>query len=313
MEAAFREPSFCHPNMTSFSRKQADVLNLCERLRFAGVRICFISQGIDSSDGSRVQDRFAEIRNRCKFKKQPGLISNWQVFGSPYLFSGLLKCGLCGGNITLVSGAEKHSHAKYGCPMYHFRGTCRNSVLIRRETLEAQLLEGLQKAVLQPQVVEYTLEQFQAQLKLKVDQVSVDLEALRRRKRDLETEVDRLTQALALGDTVRPPVAIVAAIASKEREIDSIHEKLLGRGPESLETRIRHIKQFAMSRLTDVQRLLHADVPTAKAEVRRHVESIELTPDEDCDGVKILIASGEWNLLGGYQASRNTGGAGGQS
>ena len=32
------------------SRKQADVLNLCERLNFAGVKICFVSQGIDSGD-----------------------------------------------------------------------------------------------------------------------------------------------------------------------------------------------------------------------------------------------------------------------
>ena len=32
------------------SRKQADVLNLCEHLSFAGVKICFISQGIDSGD-----------------------------------------------------------------------------------------------------------------------------------------------------------------------------------------------------------------------------------------------------------------------
>jgi site-specific DNA recombinase len=32
------------------SRKQADVLNLCEELKFTEVRICFVSQGIDSSD-----------------------------------------------------------------------------------------------------------------------------------------------------------------------------------------------------------------------------------------------------------------------
>ena len=32
------------------SRRQADVLNICERLSFAGVRICFVSQGIDSTD-----------------------------------------------------------------------------------------------------------------------------------------------------------------------------------------------------------------------------------------------------------------------
>jgi DNA invertase Pin-like site-specific DNA recombinase len=32
------------------SRKQADVLNLCERLIFAGVRVCFVTQGVDSED-----------------------------------------------------------------------------------------------------------------------------------------------------------------------------------------------------------------------------------------------------------------------
>src|SRR5579864_2563210 len=62
----------------------------------------------------------------------------------------------------------------------------------------------------------------------------------------------------------RPPAAIVTAIAAKEREIDSIHEKLLGPGPESFEARIQSVRQFAMSRLTDVRRLLQEDVPTAK-------------------------------------------------
>ena len=32
------------------SRKQADILNLCERLNFSGLRICFVAQGIDSSE-----------------------------------------------------------------------------------------------------------------------------------------------------------------------------------------------------------------------------------------------------------------------
>jgi site-specific DNA recombinase len=32
------------------SRKQADILNLCERLNFAGLRICFVAQGIDSQE-----------------------------------------------------------------------------------------------------------------------------------------------------------------------------------------------------------------------------------------------------------------------
>jgi LPS O-antigen subunit length determinant protein (WzzB/FepE family) len=174
------------------------------------------------------------------------------------------------------------------------------------------MIEGLQSAVLQPEVVEHTLAEFQAQLKVKLDQMAGDLEGLRERKRELEMEVQRLTQALAFGSAQRPPAAIVAAIADKERKIDAIHEKLLGLGPESLESRVRSIRQFAMSRLTNVRRLLHEDMPAAKAELRRHVESIELTPQEAEEGDQILVASGEWNLLGGY-VPRYADGAGGQS
>ena len=64
--------------------------------------------------------------------------------------------------------------------------------------------------------------------------------------------------------------------------------------------------------MTDVRRLLQEDVPAAKAELRRHVESIELIPEENEEGDKILVASGEWNLLGGY-VPRYADGAGGQS
>jgi hypothetical protein len=67
-----------------------------------------------------------------------------------------------------------------------------------------------------------------------------------------------------------------------------------------------------MSRLTDVRRLLQEDVPAAKAELRRHVESIELIPEENEEGDKILVASGEWNLLGGY-VPRYSDGAGGRN
>lgn len=54
LEAADRKPrpfdAILIEDASRLSRKQADVLNLCERLSFAGVKIHFISQGIDSGD-----------------------------------------------------------------------------------------------------------------------------------------------------------------------------------------------------------------------------------------------------------------------
>ena len=46
-----------------------------------------------------------------------------------YLFSGLLKCSVCGGSIALVSGRGRHGADRYGCSVHHQRGdsVCENA------------------------------------------------------------------------------------------------------------------------------------------------------------------------------------------
>jgi len=52
-----------------------------------------------------------------------GGLMNSRAASSPYLFSGLLRCGECGANYVLVSGAGKHHRsASYGCPAHADRG-----------------------------------------------------------------------------------------------------------------------------------------------------------------------------------------------
>ena len=55
-----------------------------------------------------------------------------------YLFSGLLKCGQCGGSYTLVSGTN------YGCANRKTRGTCDNGLSIKRTELEETSTLGTQ-------------------------------------------------------------------------------------------------------------------------------------------------------------------------
>jgi site-specific DNA recombinase len=49
-----------------------------------------------------VQERFRVIR-----KMSGGRTKSGRVLASPYLFTGLLECSECHGNITVVSGARK--------------------------------------------------------------------------------------------------------------------------------------------------------------------------------------------------------------
>ena len=43
-------------------------------------------------------------------------------------------------NTVIVSGNGRRGYVKYGCPSHRYRGVCANSVMIRQDRLEDQLL-----------------------------------------------------------------------------------------------------------------------------------------------------------------------------
>ena len=58
-----------------------------------------------------------------------------------YLLSGLLRCGTCGG------GFSKISQTHYGCSTARNKGTCRNLLTLRRDDLEAKVLDRHQASI----------------------------------------------------------------------------------------------------------------------------------------------------------------------
>ena len=64
-----------------------------------------------------------------------------------FLFSGLLKCGLCGGGYTIVA------QDRYGCATRRSKGTCDNSATVNRLEIEGRVLEGLKEKLLAPELV----------------------------------------------------------------------------------------------------------------------------------------------------------------
>ena len=141
---------------------------------------------------------------------------------SPYIFSGLMKCSLCGANITVVSGRWlKRQDVVYGCPLNANRGSavCSNNARIRRNVLETQMLAGLQEKVLHPKVIEYALQRFEEALTEQMAGLDSELEQMRSRKANLEKEIQNLTDRIATGD---PSPSIMAAVTARERELSRI-------------------------------------------------------------------------------------------
>jgi hypothetical protein len=118
-----------------------------------------------------------------------------------YLFSGLLRCGECGGSIILVGGRAKTSRSEYACSLHAQRGdsVCKNDLLIRRDHLEDQLISGLQDKVLREEVIDYTVAALQEELLRRHDSLDAELRVARDEKRRIEGEIQRLVE-IAVGN-----------------------------------------------------------------------------------------------------------------
>src|SRR5262249_61500222 len=96
---------------------------------------------VDEALWQRVRERQRAVRRDTRpDTRQPAPF--WAGRRARYLFSGLIKCGACGGNYVVIS---KHL---YGCARARDRGTCANLHNIRRDVLQATVLDGLKSRLM---------------------------------------------------------------------------------------------------------------------------------------------------------------------
>jgi site-specific DNA recombinase len=228
---------------------------------------------------------------------------------SRYIFSGLLKCGVCGGAVTIVSGkGTTHRSASYGCPAREFRGTCGNTRRIPSDVLETQLLAKLQTDVFSPAAIDYVFHKLEIELSKHFSGISDNFENMRRRKATLEAELKNLSRVVAGGMDSR---SLRQAITEREAEIEALAAKTLGRGMNSAHTRIRDLRKRVADELGDLRALLSArdNAMAIRMQLAKHVKEIELLPG---DGSTIKY-KGEWALLGDGDSLRSWDGAEGQN
>jgi site-specific DNA recombinase len=248
-----------------------------------------------------VQERLAFVNRVYGAQGRKGGLMNSRAASSPYIFSGLLKCDVCGANFTIVSGKGKHhATADYGCPAFAFRGTCKNARRISRETVETQLLAKLQRDVLSDAAIDYVLERLEQEIEKRFATLGGEVEEMRKRKAVLETEISNLSRAIASGPDDVP--SLRAAIVERESEIARITAKTLGHKKGSIHQQVAGLRKFVKESLRDVRALLtskHANPAAIRQELSAHIDAITLLPDGKGDSVRYR---GKWAILGsGYR------------
>jgi site-specific DNA recombinase len=213
------------------------------------------------------------------------------------LLTGFLKCGLCGGNLVIVTGRQRR-HAMYGCPQHFYRSTCSNDLKVRQAWLETQLLSDLQQALLQPEAIDYALQEFQRQLDSASASAGKDRERKKAHKKELEEQLQRLTTAVA---QTGHSASLLQAIAEREQELAEVEKSLCQEGANG-GVHSEELRRFAVARLSALPELLSSDVARARSELARHIDFVKMTPTEE-DGNRRYFCEGDWNLIGSLAAT----------
>jgi hypothetical protein len=108
-----------------------------------------------------VDARFTSQKNRALRTRDGRLIGKPPGEGSPYLLTGLLTCGVCGGGMEVLSSKSgSHRTFSYRCYVRRRKGEscCTNALAAPMLETDAAVLRTIESTLLDPRVVKKALE-----------------------------------------------------------------------------------------------------------------------------------------------------------
>jgi site-specific DNA recombinase len=191
-----------------------------------------------------------------------------------YLFSGLTTCGCCGAGYTLISAVL------VGCAAARNKGTCSNRLNIRRDRIEARILNALSSRLMDPELFAAFCEEFTKEMNRVRLEASGTLEAARRELDRTGRQIKKLIEAIKDGV---PPLSVKdemiqleARKAELSKALEAATEPPLLLHPNMATYYRQQVGKLheALQEETEDKRLHAADV------LRSLVQRIVLTPED---------------------------------
>lgn len=207
----------------------------------------------------------------------------WDRRRPKFLFSGLMACGCCG------SGYSKVSKDGFGCSAARKKGAaiCTNMTTIRREVLEARVLDALERHLMNENAVRIFCEEYVAERNRLAAGRETGRAGLEQDLRHAEADHKALVDAIVAGV---PPAQIKDRLDAAFRRKEALEAELaVAPAPEPLRFH-PGMSQAYRARVSQLIRGLgdphqHEE---AKEALRALVEKIELVPVQDADGKPAL-------------------------
>jgi DNA invertase Pin-like site-specific DNA recombinase len=196
---------------------------------------------------------------------------------SRYLFSGFMRCAVCGGNVTVIHGGN--GSPRYGCSRSdrHGDSTCTNRLTMRASLADARLLAGLQFELLQPATIRYVSDAMTAELIRRTDdRPALEAEA----KAAREQARGRLQRLITAIESGVPAPSLLAAIAEREADLARLDAQLAELAEPSHRA-LAVIPSWVEGQIRDLAGLLNETTERAKLEFQRLGLVVTMDPIRD--------------------------------
>ena len=196
----------------------------------------------------------------------------WSKQRPRYVFSGLMRCDVCGGGFSKISAAH------FGCSTARNKGeaVCGNRLTIRRDTLEATVMEGLRSRLMDPALFKVFAEEFAAEWNRLQAEAGATISRARNEKDRVCRQIDRLVDALAEGEPAARLTEKLKELEQRrlelERELETTAAPAPRLHPNIAEAYRRKVEELHGALKAD-------DAGPARELIRGLVEAIVLVPE----------------------------------
>lgn len=197
----------------------------------------------------------------------------WSKQRPRYLFSGLMRCGECGGGYSKISATH------FGCSTARNKGetSCVNLLTIRRDVLEETVLEALRSRLMDPEMFKGFVEEFTQVWNRGQAKAVAGLAGKRTELARIGVQIERLVDALTEGTPAAAVRGRMATLDARRLVLEAELTNAVLPAPR-LHPNLAEVYRERMVKLTEV--LAQDDHAEAREVVCELVDVIRLIPQD---------------------------------
>ena len=200
-----------------------------------------------------------------------------------YLLSGLTRCGCCGGGYSMISSQL------IGCSTRRNKGTCENNMNIRRDALEARVLNALRHNLMQPELFREFCEEFTREMNRLRMEGRASIDAAEAEIRKIDRELETLLNLILKGGAADMLNAKMVKLERRQKELKAFLAEA-EEPPPLLHPNMAHHYRLQVE---DLYAALQEDSEARRMEAtgvpRSLVKEIVLTPDPESGELLIEV------------------------